>query len=62
MVLAAVIAFATTRVVATARPLPRIAAGMPTSVKCVAHVTVTAETLMHWKRDAWLATLWVLVD
>ena len=62
MVLAAVVASATMRVVATASPLSRMAAGTPTGIKGVAHVTVAVETLMHWDHGAWPAALWRLVD
>ena len=46
-VLAAVIASATTRVVATASSLPRIATGTPMGVEGVVRVMVVAKTLMH---------------
>ena len=52
MVLAAVVAFAMTRVVAVASPLPRIAVGTPTGIEGVACITVAAETLMHQDRGA----------
>ena len=61
-VLATVIAFATTRVVATASLLPLIAVGTPVGIRGVARVTVEAETLMHWGRDAWPAASLRLVD
>ena len=47
MILAAVIASAMMRVVATASPLPRIAMGMPTGVEDVPRITVVPEMLMH---------------
>ena len=50
-VLAAIIASATMRVVATASPLPHIATSMPTGIKAVPHVAVEAKTLMHWGRS-----------
>ena len=42
-VLAAVVASATTRVIATGSPLPRIAAGMPVGIKGGTCITVVAE-------------------
>ena len=62
MVLTAVIASATTRVVAVAILLPRIAAGMPAGVEGVGRVTVEAETLMHWDHGARPTALLRLVD
>ena len=61
-VLTAVVASATTRVVATASPLPCITASMPTGIEGVACVAVEAETLMHRDHDAWPAALLRLVD
>ena len=62
LVLAAVVLFATTRVVAMASPLPRITVGTPTGIKGVTRVTVAAETLMHQDRGARPAVLRCLVD
>jgi len=45
-VLLAVIASASSRVVTTAGPLPRIVVGTPAGVEGVAHVTVEAEALL----------------
>ena len=47
MVLAAVVASATTRVAATAGLLPLIAVGTPAGIEGVACITVEAETFMH---------------
>ena len=47
MVLAAVIASATMRVVAMAISLPPIIMGTPTGVEGVTHIMVVAETLMY---------------
>ena len=62
MVLAAVVAPTTTRVVAAASLLPLIATGMPAGIEGVAHVMVEAEMLMHRGRGAWPTTLLHLVD
>ena len=62
MVLTAVVASATTRVVAAANLLPLIAAGTPAGIQGDARVTVEAETLMHQDRGARLAALPRLVD
>ena len=43
LVLADVVASATTRVIATGSPLPRIAAGMPVGIKGGTCITVVAE-------------------
>ena len=51
-VLATVVAFATTRVVAAAGPPPRIATDRPTGIEGVTRVTVAAETLMYRDRGA----------
>ena len=56
MVLATVVASATTRVVAVASPLPRIAMGTHAGIEGVARVTVEAEMFMHRDRDARPAT------
>jgi len=61
-VLAAIVASAMTRVVAMASLLPLIAAGMPAGIQGVAHVTVEAETLMHWGCGAWPTASLRLVD
>ena len=50
------------RVVATAGPLPRIAAGTPVGIEGVARITVAAETLVHQDRSAWPAASLRLVD
>ena len=62
MVLAAIVAPATTRVVAAASLLLRITAGVPVSVEGVTRVVVAAEMLMHRDRGAWPAALLRLVD
>ena len=62
MVLAAIIAFATMRVVATASLLPLITVGTPTGIKRVARVMVEAETLMHQGRGARPVATLRLVD
>ena len=61
-VLAAVIAFATMRVIAAGSSLSWVVMGTRASVEGVACVTVAAETLMHWGHGALLAVLWRLVD
>ena len=61
-VLATVIASAMTWVVATASPLPCIAAGTPMGVEGVACVAVEAETLMHRNRGERPTALLRLVD
>ena len=53
-VLATVIASATTRVVAMASLLPRIAMGTSAGVEGVAHITVEAKTFVHQDRSALL--------
>ena len=59
LVLAAIIASTTARVVAVASPLPRIAAGAPTGIE---GVTVLVEALMYRNCDAWPIALQCLVD
>ena len=61
-VLAAVVASATTWVVAVASPLPRITIGTPAGIEDVACIAVEAKTLMHRNRGAWPTTLLCLVD
>ena len=61
-VLAVVVASTTTRVVATAGPLPRVAVGTPAGIECVTRITVVAEMLMYQDRGAQPAALWCLVD
>ena len=61
-VLAAIVASATTRVVAAASLLPRISVGTPMGVEGVTHVTVEAETFIHRDHGARPATLLRLVD
>ena len=61
-VLAAVIVSTTTRVVAMARPLPRIIVGMPVGVEGVVRVMVAAEMLLHRNCDAWPAVIRRSVD
>ena len=53
LILAAVVASTTTRVVAVASLLPRITKGTPAGIEGVARVMVEAETLMHRGYDAW---------
>ena len=62
LVLAAVVASITTRVVAVASLLPHTATGTHAGVEGVARVTVEAETLMHRDRGARPAALLRLVD
>ena len=62
LVLAAVVAPTTTRVVAAASLLPLIATGTPVGIKGVGCITVEAETLMHRNCGAWPAGLLRLVD
>ena len=62
MVLAVVVASATTRVVAVASLLPLIAAGTPTGIEGVARVMMEAETLMHRGHSARPAASLPLVD
>ena len=62
LVLAAVVASATMRVVAAAGPLPHVAAGTPAGIEGVAHITVAAETLVHRDRGAWPTASLRLVD
>ena len=62
MVLTTVIASTTTRVVATASPLPRIAMGMPAGVEGVVRITVVAKMLMDQDRGAQPTALWCLMD
>ena len=47
LILATIIVSATMGVEAMARSLPRIGTGTPMGIEGVAHVTVTAKTLMH---------------
>ena len=61
-VFVAVVASATSRVIAAASSLSWIIAGTSTGVEGVACVTVAAETLMHQDRGALSAALWRLVD
>ena len=61
-VLAAIVASATTRVIAMASSLSQIVMGTSTGVEGVACITVAAETLMHRDRGAPPAALWRLVD
>ena len=61
-VLAAVVAFATTWVVATAGPPPCLTVGTPMGVQDIACVAVEAETFMHRNRAAWSAALLCPVD
>ena len=56
LVVAAVVASATMRVVATASLLPRIAMSTPAGVDGVVRVTVEAATLMHQDRGTWPTT------
>ena len=48
--------------VTAASPLLHIAAGTPAGIEGVVGVAVEAETLMHWDRGAWPATLLGLMD
>ena len=61
-VLAAVVASATTRVVAVAGPLSYVTAGTPMGIEGVVRVMVVAETLVHRDRSARPAVLLCLVD
>ena len=61
-VLAAVVASATTWVVAVASPFPRITVGMPAGVDGVTCVTVEAKMLMHRARSVWPTASLRLVD
>ena len=61
-VFTAVVASATTTVVATASLLPHITMGTPAGIEGVACVTVMAKMLMHRDRGALHASLWILMD
>ena len=62
MVLTAVVASATTRVIAASGSLSWVVVGASMGVEGVACVTVVAETLTHWDRGVLPTTLWFLVD
>ena len=62
MVLATVVASATTRMTAVAGSFSRVLVGMPTGVESAMCVTVAVEMLMYRDRDALPAALWCLVD
>ena len=51
LVLAAVVASAMSRMVATVGSLPCVAVGAPTGIDDATHVAVVAETLMYQDRD-----------
>jgi len=61
-VLAAVVAFAATRMIAVVGSFSRVAIGMSMGIEGDACVTVVAETLMYWDRGVQPAALWCLVD
>jgi len=52
LVLAVIVAPATTRVVVMASSLPQITVDMPTGIEGVTRVTIVAETLMYQDRGA----------
>ena len=62
LVLAAVIASAVMRMIATVGTFPWVAVGAPTGIDGAACVAVTAETLMYLGRNALAAALWCLED
>jgi len=62
LVLAAIIASATTRLVATASLLPLIVVGTPAGIQGVTRVTMEAETLKHWDLGVRPAASLSLVD
>ena len=61
-VLAAVVASAMLRLVATASILPLIAVGMPADIEGVARIMVEAKTLMHRGHGVWPTASLRLVD
>ena len=62
LVLAAVVAFAASRMIAVAGSFPWVAVGATAGVDGAACVAVAAETLMYLGCSALPATLWCLVD
>ena len=62
LVLAAVVASTTSRMIATVGSFSWVTIGASTGVDGVACVVVAAETLMYLGRSALLGALWCLVD
>ena len=61
-VLATVVAFAVSRMIAAMGSFPWVTVGGPTGVDGAACVAVVAETLMYLGHSALPAALWCLVD
>ena len=62
LVLAAVVASATLRMIAVVGSFPWVAVGAPAGVDGAVCVAVAAEMLMYLGRSALLTTLWCLLD